>query len=331
MRLARLGRIVRMLRLFPEVLTLLKGIARAMRPVLTVMLMLIVLLFVFAILFKTQSSGNDALLDIFPSLIDIMGLLLLRGTLLDTPSGTFYAISETSPALGFTFLIFIFLSSFTVLNMLIGVLCDVVFEVTRVEKDDRVLVHLKSTILGLIECYDKDCDNHLALEEFDLLMANPETGQILRRFDVDTAGLRSLREVLFERTSSQGVPGEGARKKISFTDFLDVILRLRGGNNATVTDIMDLREYTRGCAECTNRRLESVEHQLSDIREMLISAGLGGTSTRAPDSRTQTGPSQSDSRTASSSKEPSSAAKLDTDVVAVKPCNDVVVTEEFVS
>jgi len=211
-----------------------------MRPVFYVLLMLVVLLFVFAITFKTQASGDPDLADLFPSIMDTMSMLLLRGTFLDSPSLTFYRIQDRSTPLALVFLIFIFLSSFTVLNMLIGILCDVVFEVTRAEKDDAALEIMKRTMFNLLECYDKNTDHRLGISEFDLLMANPETGQILRRFDVDVGGLRSLRDVLFEQGSGQ------QEKTITFADFLEVILRLRGGNSATVTDVMDLREYTKG-------------------------------------------------------------------------------------
>jgi len=256
LRLARLGRLMRMLRLVPEVLTLLKGIVRAMRPVFYVLLMLVGLLFVFAITFKTQSTGNEELVEMFPSIADTMGVLLLRGTLLDAPADTFYAVSAQSGSLAFLFLIFILLSSFTVLNMLIGILCDVVFEVTKLEKEEAALEILKRTMFGLLECYDRNADNRLGVEEFDLLMSNPETGQILRRFDVDAAGLRSLRDVLFEKKEEDKADEE---KTITFVDFLEVTLRFRGGNSATVTDVMDLREFAKA-------HFESAASQLSEIR-----------------------------------------------------------------
>jgi len=311
LRLARLGRLMRMLRLFPEVLTLLKGIGRAMRPVFYVLMMLGILLFVFAIIFKTQAIDNEVLEQMFPSLVDTMWLLLLRGTLLDGPAITFYAIYDVAPALAVTFLVFIFLSSFTVLNMLIGILCDVVCQVSKMEQEDASLALLKTTLLGLLECYDRNDDKRIGPEEFDLLMMNPETSQILRRFDVDASGLMSLKDVLFEHvaeapsgsagqrsakpsketsasaeTTADAVPGvprndqswksfaseRGEGRKLNFADLLEVILRLRGGKSATVTDIADLREYTKLRLDNVELKLhEEAEAQteLKDVREEL--------------------------------------------------------------
>jgi len=168
----------------------------------------------------------------------------------------------------------------------------VVFEVTRNEKEDSSLLLLKTTLLALLEVYDKDNDRSIGIEEFDLLMANPETGQILRRFDVDASGLLALRDAIFEYIECPDTPTsprsdrslggrsslvegssqqslttsfsrpsvcERERKKLSFGEFIEVILRLRGGKSATVTDIMDLREYTK-------LRIDNVEFRLGDLQ-----------------------------------------------------------------
>eukprot|EP00438_Fugacium_kawagutii_P012121 Skav220370 [mRNA] locus=scaffold609:169744:170821:+ [translate_table: standard] len=52
-----------------------------------------------------------------------MWILLLTGTFLDSPS-----VRATSGWLAAIFLVFIFLSHMMVLNMLIGILCDVVHQ-----------------------------------------------------------------------------------------------------------------------------------------------------------------------------------------------------------
>jgi len=260
LRLARLGRLLRMLRLFPEVLTLLKGISRAMSSVFYVFVMLMVLLFLFAILFKTQTFGNDVLSGLFPSILDSMWLLLLSGTLLDSPAREFFILWGDSTGLALLYLIFIFLSCFTVLNMLIGILCEVVVQVSKDEQEEATLNRLKSTWISLLECYDRDDDHHIGKAEFELLMQNPETGQILRRFDVDAAGLRAMKEILFDPPT----------KKLSFAELLEAILRLRGGISATVTDVVDVREYVKLRCDTIERQLtESVNQQISGIQDML--------------------------------------------------------------
>ncbi|OLQ00088.1 hypothetical protein AK812_SmicGene17258 [Symbiodinium microadriaticum] len=68
LRLTRLGRIARLLRAVPEVVTLLKGIAAAIRSVFFTLLLLLVLLFVFGVVFKTQAKEDfESLQDLFPT------------------------------------------------------------------------------------------------------------------------------------------------------------------------------------------------------------------------------------------------------------------------
>ncbi|CAJ1355532.1 unnamed protein product [Effrenium voratum] len=78
LRLTRLGRIARLLRAVPEVVTLLKGIAAAIRSVFFTLLLLLVLLFVFGVVFKTQAKEDfPQLEELFPNVpLPLLGLAL---------------------------------------------------------------------------------------------------------------------------------------------------------------------------------------------------------------------------------------------------------------
>lgn len=261
LRLTRLGRIARLLRAVPEVVTLLKGIAAAIRSVFFTLLLLLVLLFVFGVVFKTQAKEDfPQLEELFPSVPATMWVLLLSGTFLDSPSVALNEVGATSGWLVALFLVFIFLSHMMVLNMLIGILCDVVHQVALNEKEEAAVAYLKNTLLEILECHDKDNDRQIHRDEFELLMRNPEMHFVLTRFGVNVADLLNLKDVLFEDNTEQEEDEEEdeddtnshglntARRKLrklSFQEFLEVVLRLRGGNSATVTDIVDLREYVR--------------------------------------------------------------------------------------
>lgn len=142
-----------------------------------------------------------------------------------------------------------------VMNMLTGILVDVVQQVAESEKEEAAVGYLKNSLLEILECHDKDNDRHIHTSEFDLLMRNPEMHVVLTRFGVNVVDLISLKDVLFQ---NRGLPPGGggstsayeaamreSQRKLSFPEFLEVVLRLRGGNSATVTDIVELREYVR--------------------------------------------------------------------------------------
>lgn len=124
-------------------------------------------------------------------------------------------------------------------------------------------VKLKQALLDVLEAFDKDDDRNIQPQEFELLLKNPEVHEILARFNVNTRDLASLKGVLFtnrlsparatedstqgpdDTTSGSATERMNVTQKLSFAEFLDVVLRLRGGNAATVTDIVELREYMR--------------------------------------------------------------------------------------
>eukprot|EP00746_Dinoflagellata_sp_MGD_P141777 gnl/MRDRNA2_/MRDRNA2_74829_c0_seq1.p1 gnl/MRDRNA2_/MRDRNA2_74829_c0~~gnl/MRDRNA2_/MRDRNA2_74829_c0_seq1.p1 ORF type:complete len:550 (-),score=86.21 gnl/MRDRNA2_/MRDRNA2_74829_c0_seq1:203-1852(-) len=267
LRLSRLGRIVRIIRIFPEVMTLLKGVSQAMRSVFFTLLLLLILLFLFAILFKTQSESTE-LENIFTSVSQSMWILLLHGALLDNPSTILNVVFETSPILAAVFLTFIFISNLTVLNMLIGILCDVVHQVSLHEKEQAAILDLKKALFELLDCFDKDDDRQIHRDEFELLLRNPELNLILKNFNVNCVDLMSLKDVLFDKQevpASQQHPEakttdtnllqlesnptyQGSCEdahKLTFDEFIEVVVRLRGGNSATVEDVVQLRDLIR--------------------------------------------------------------------------------------
>mmetsp|Transcript_45571 Transcript_45571/g.105703 ORF Transcript_45571/g.105703 Transcript_45571/m.105703 type:complete len:883 (+) Transcript_45571:80-2728(+) len=199
-RLVRLGRIAALVRLVPEALTLLKGIMWATRSVFVTMLLLFCLLFLFGVVFRMQVGGNAELDEIIPSVAEAMLLLLLHGTLLDSPAKSAEDIGRHSDFLVLAFLVFIFLSSFTVLNMLIGILCGVISTVTATEKEQAEVQYLRGTMLELLECYDQNEDKTISQEEFEVLMSNPEVHLILSSFGVDVDDLLALKKRLFKES-----------------------------------------------------------------------------------------------------------------------------------
>merc|ERR1711937_786032 len=119
MRLARVGRIARLLRFFPEIVNMMKSIFAAMRAVFCTLIMLFFMLYIFAIIFKSRSE-QTTIQDKFPSLSHSMWTLLVHGALMDSLALTVEPIAEEDMFLAILFMLFVFLSNLTVLNMLIG-------------------------------------------------------------------------------------------------------------------------------------------------------------------------------------------------------------------
>lgn len=270
LRLTKLARIGRLLRYAPEVLTMMKGVVYALRSVFVTLMLLLVLLYLFGIIFKTQAEAHPVLEEKFPGVVTSMWFLLLHGTFLDAVADEVPILRAESGVLTALFVAFIFLSSFTILNLLIGILCEVVSRTSRRERERDAVAYLKNNLLEILEVHDKDDDRHIRKDEFELLMRNPEMHMILTNFGVDSEDLISLKDILFDNRDAQfegisddedavppEVPGpvSSDAQKISFSEFMELVLRLRGGNGARVRDVVDLREYVR-------QRMDSLELQL---------------------------------------------------------------------
>jgi len=221
------------------------------------MVLLMVLLYVFGIFFKTQMEQYPAsVADHFSSVSESMWILLMDGTILDNPSKM---LNELRLNCGFVmttaFLLFILLSFFTLMNMLIGILCEVVFSVKQSDKREAEIAYLQLHMGEILECYDKDDDAKLGPEEFDLLMKNPEVHDTLHKFGTDARGLLAMHEagLMFPDDVS-----------LSFSDFIRVIMQLKGQKTARVADVVDMRKYIA-------QRWDHID----ELAEVLRSAALG--------------------------------------------------------
>eukprot|EP00928_Gymnodinium_smaydae_P027964 TRINITY_DN21463_c0_g1_i2.p1 TRINITY_DN21463_c0_g1~~TRINITY_DN21463_c0_g1_i2.p1 ORF type:complete len:787 (-),score=137.63 TRINITY_DN21463_c0_g1_i2:390-2444(-) len=256
LRLARIGRVARLLRQVPAMVIMTKGVIAAGGSVAITFTMMISLLYVFAIIFKMQAEEHPQLAEeLFPSLGASMQTLLIHGAFMDSPSKVmFHPDVAGSFFLYVAFLTFVFLSCFVVLNLLVGVLCDVVAEVSQQEKEDSDILFLRSTVSEMLPCYDRDDDEHLCKEEIELLLQNSEMRVALNRFGVNVQGLVLSLDMYLENLHTDGL-----EERLSYHEFLEFVMRLRAVKHTTVLDIVDLRDYLRQRLDALEQRMTSGE------------------------------------------------------------------------
>merc|ERR1719210_428587 len=99
----------------------------AIRSLVFTFVLLGVMLYIFGITFRQLvGTGTPLAEGYFSSLPTAMYSLLIHGTFLDSLGDVAGAISSQSFVLAIVFWIFVALSALTLLNQLIGVLCEVV-------------------------------------------------------------------------------------------------------------------------------------------------------------------------------------------------------------
>eukprot|EP00929_Paragymnodinium_shiwhaense_P008245 TRINITY_DN11218_c0_g1_i1.p1 TRINITY_DN11218_c0_g1~~TRINITY_DN11218_c0_g1_i1.p1 ORF type:complete len:784 (-),score=151.71 TRINITY_DN11218_c0_g1_i1:418-2769(-) len=240
LRLSRMARMAKLLRSMPELLILVKGMVSAMRSVFFTLLLLMILLYIFGIAFRQLVGDTPAGKLYFSSMINAMHTLLLDGCLLDGAGRIVVALAEESFVYVLVFYVFILLAALTVLNMLIGVLCEVVSAVAATEKEAITVSLVKEGVEEIIQQtgLDRNGDHMISKVEFEAILDNPEAAKLLKRVDVDVYGLVDLSDFIFTRD-------DGGEKDLSFMEFMDIVLSLRGSNVAMVKDIVDLRKFIK--------------------------------------------------------------------------------------
>mmetsp|Transcript_110686 Transcript_110686/g.308416 ORF Transcript_110686/g.308416 Transcript_110686/m.308416 type:complete len:674 (-) Transcript_110686:182-2203(-) len=245
LRLSRMARMAKLLRSFPELLILIKGMASAMRSVIVTLVLLCLLVYVFAILFRQLLDGSQVGNKYFPTMWMAMHTLWLDGTLLDGPGSLVAMLLEEPSPLGvicmLLFYFFVLLAALTVMNMLIGVLCEVVSAVAATEREQITVSCVKEGFMDIINKggLDADGDSKISRTEFETILTNPDAVRLLEKVDVDVYGFVDLADYLFE--AEEG----GEPVQMSFGDFMETVLSLRGTNTATVKDIVDLRKFIK--------------------------------------------------------------------------------------
>mmetsp|Transcript_109754 Transcript_109754/g.199844 ORF Transcript_109754/g.199844 Transcript_109754/m.199844 type:complete len:728 (-) Transcript_109754:68-2251(-) len=233
LRLTRMARMARLLRALPELMILVKGIAVATRSVLFTLLLLMLIIYVFAIAFTSLTKGTELGDKYFKRVPMAMDTLLLGGTLPDHQD-IVDEVGAEHVLLKILFLIFMLLASLTVMNMLMGVLVEVVSVVSAVEKEQMVVNFVKHQLQSLLHTsgLDADGDNQISKAEFENLLEKQEAARALQDVGVDVVGLVDFTDFIFKDDI-----------ELSFPDFMEMVLQLRGSNTATVKDIVDFRKF----------------------------------------------------------------------------------------
>lgn len=236
-RLARVARIARLLRVFPELMVLLKGIIVAARSVFFTLLLLAVVMYIFTILFVQLSSGstlgNTYFSDEYnlPSVSAGMYSLFIHGCFYSDLNTFARACFEEHFMFGVTLLLFLVTGPWTVMNMLVGVLVQVVAVVAAAEEDMATRRLVFDQLMKAMVMLDENGDEILSQGEFTSLLQMPDCIEVFNEADIDVVALAKDPDIIF-----------AGEKELPFKQFAVEILQLRGSNAATVKDITQLRK-----------------------------------------------------------------------------------------
>lgn len=260
LRLIRIARIARLLRILPELMILIKGMLAAMRSVGFTLALLVMVLYVFAIAFTQICADTDVGQSHFPRITRSMYNLLIYGVFLDSIGSFVDELNDAGYHIAFLFLIFVFLAAFTLMNMLIGVLCEVVASVAESEREHMSVSFVKEKLQSIVEEFSMhdgdDSDQIITKDGFVKLLDDIDAIRALNAVGVDPENLVDLADVIFDSQDCED-------KTLSFGDFMEIVLQFRGTNSATVKDIVNLQKNFRKMNDEASSRFEEKLRLLS--------------------------------------------------------------------
>mmetsp|Transcript_88322 Transcript_88322/g.258153 ORF Transcript_88322/g.258153 Transcript_88322/m.258153 type:complete len:298 (-) Transcript_88322:1733-2626(-) len=265
-RLTRMARMARLLRAMPELMILVKGMVSAARCVGLMLLLLGVVLYVFAIAFQQLLQGTDAGTQYFDSVLAGMHTLWIKGALLDDISSLADALQQEGIPLMLLLDVFVLIATLTVMNMLIGVLCEVVSAVAAAEREDLAVQYAKSKLEKIFnEVLDEDGNKAISKQEFVQIINNQEATRTMHDLDVDVVGLVDFADVIFAKDLND----DDYENELSFSQFMEIVVAFRGSNTATVKDIENLRKFVA-------LAIQRCEHRMVRLEGVITSVGCGG-------------------------------------------------------
>mmetsp|Transcript_42241 Transcript_42241/g.92045 ORF Transcript_42241/g.92045 Transcript_42241/m.92045 type:complete len:371 (-) Transcript_42241:19-1131(-) len=255
LRLLRLTRMARAVRALPELQTIVLGMVAGMRSVSIMLLFLVGITYVFAIIFRQVTKDTEIGAEHFPSVSTAFYNLWLEGLMPDNAS-LMGILSDETWLFGLFFFLFIFLASMTLMNMLIGIICDVVRSVTESQKEQNELVDMTSKISAMLFSMDADYDGFLSRAGFGKFMHHEGTMKFLHDVGVDVHAVLDEVEGMFLNPND----------KIGVEDFADVVGQFRKNSAATTRSIAGLRKFVRDQTDQIKESVREIRVIMRDLR-----------------------------------------------------------------
>jgi hypothetical protein len=235
-RVLRCARIVRLMRAFPEMVTMARGLCAASWAILSTFVMLLSLVYVFSIVMHTWLQDEVNLPSHWSSVPDSMWTLVLHGVFLDSLGEvvrTFLAGNHYVALISFS--LFVLISSAIVMNMLTGILCEAARQLSAAEKENAARAKVRNKVLRMLKAFDVDETTDITKEQLLGVVRDPGVAAVLRALEVDVSHLLEVQDMLYESDD----------QVLHISQIMNTILELRGDRSATIQDIINGQSFTR--------------------------------------------------------------------------------------
>eukprot|EP00425_Heterocapsa_triquetra_P013103 CAMPEP_0195132228 /NCGR_PEP_ID=MMETSP0448-20130528/146506_1 /TAXON_ID=66468 /ORGANISM="Heterocapsa triquestra, Strain CCMP 448" /LENGTH=250 /DNA_ID=CAMNT_0040170219 /DNA_START=6 /DNA_END=754 /DNA_ORIENTATION=- len=206
------------------------------------MALLAFVVYIFALVLVQLSKGTPLEDELFPTVHEAMYNLFLVGIF---PEQGALLRQLGNQAWYFSLVGFLFMGVATlcIINMLIGILCEVSWRTSRIEQDKMNLNLVRATMQAVIDGdggIDCNHDGLISKPEFLGILGNKAALRALKQCGVDVNGLIESADFIFEDLDDEG---ELFERRLTFDEFISTVFDQREQKLATVKDITNLRKF----------------------------------------------------------------------------------------
>eukprot|EP00929_Paragymnodinium_shiwhaense_P040753 TRINITY_DN21227_c0_g1_i1.p1 TRINITY_DN21227_c0_g1~~TRINITY_DN21227_c0_g1_i1.p1 ORF type:complete len:646 (+),score=118.26 TRINITY_DN21227_c0_g1_i1:68-2005(+) len=236
LRLLRVTRMAKAMRAMPELMIMIKGVLTGLRSVAASLILLAAVTYLFAILFRQLAADTVVGAELFANVPEAAYSLFIQSCLPDNGDALDMLFFERWD-LGLLFILFLGVASLTIMNMLIGVMC----EVMRVVSDDKhrqmqeedMAIHVRRALEREHgEGVDR-IENHITKEDILIVLDDADAIHSLQKLHVDVLALAEDADVLFDGASSKG---------LSFQEFTEVLAMFDKSHGASYRAMTGIRK-----------------------------------------------------------------------------------------
>jgi hypothetical protein len=188
------------------------------------MLLLCLAIYSFAVVMHTLLSKNPGTGVYWSTMQMCMSTLLCNGVFGDSMGTVLRLMMNENEFLAIVFfLLFVVIATITLINMLVGVLCEAVGEAGQARADQDAIEEMQTTIIQQLKVHDNG-QGQVSKEDLEHLLRDADAIACLARIHVDIGFLVAMKDVLLMYHDST----------IAITSIVDLMLSCRENAASTV-------------------------------------------------------------------------------------------------
>lgn len=266
LRILRLLRLLRLMRMFRNLWLIIVGFAESLSTLSWVLMLMSIIVYIFAVFMRSTIDCNTEFSSwvdcstFFGSMPATMYTLVQVITLESWSQVIARPVLQVQPIYFVVFLLFLFLTTFGMLNIIVGVIVENTLNAAKQNQDlqeKRAQKQLRKDLQALkivFEEADSDGSGTLELEEFEEICKVDDVKGMLQRMEIPIEDPSMLFDIFDEeRTGS-----------ISFAIFTQGVLKVKGPPTG-----VDMKTMQVGVSGIT-RRLGRLEDSVSSLQKMAL-------------------------------------------------------------